>query len=213
MRALFCTIVVMLLTVGLAAHADTTYNIYTYNGSQTSGSVMIGNTVDLWVRMTTDDPVVGARYDVLLPTDDWSLTANTYSTYGWHANDGLYDNSVPLETATFPVTVTNDLYVHDPLGPAEPDFHLETARSDFQPLSAGTWTMADFTLLIPSDTPFGSYTISLANLYAYEADGTPISVDAGYDFLLEVTDVPEPATLALFGLGLAGIATRLRRRS
>jgi len=42
MRAVLGTIVVMLLTVGLAAHADTTYNIYTFNGSQTSGSVMIG---------------------------------------------------------------------------------------------------------------------------------------------------------------------------
>ncbi len=210
MRALFCTIAMTLLTIGLAAHADTTYNIYTFNGSQTSGSVMIGNTVDLWVRMTTDDPVVGARYDVLLPTDDWSLTAHNYSTYGWKVNDGLFDNSVPLETASYPIAVTNTLYNTTP---TDPDFHLETVRSDFQPLSAGTWTMADFSLYIPGDTPFGSYTISLRNIYAYEGDGTPIAVSAGDDYILHVTDIPEPATIALLGLGLLGLAARLRRRS
>ena len=210
MKAVLGTVVVMLLAAGLSAHADTTYNIYMFNDSQTSGSVAVGDTIDLWVRATTDDSVVGVRYDVLLPTDDWSLTDNTYSTYGWKVNDGLWDNSVPLETDSYPIIVTNTLYNTTP---TDPDFHLETARSDFQPLSAGTWTMAAFTLEIPSDTPFGSYTISLANLYAYDAYGTPISVNAGYDFLLEVTDVPEPATLALFGLGLAGLAARLRRRS
>ncbi len=210
MRAVLGTIVVMLLTVGLAAHADTTYNIYTFNGSQTSGSVMIGDTVDLWVQATTDDSLVGVRYDVLLPTDDWSLTAHDYNTYGWKMNDGLFDNSVPLETASYPIAVTNTLY---DTTLTDPDFHLETVRSDFEPLPTGTCTMGDFSLLIPSDTPLGSYTISLRNLYAYEADGTPIGVSAGYDFLLEVTEIPEPATLALFALGLAGLGARLRRRS
>ena len=195
--------------VGCSAHADTVVSIYTATGDQTSGSVMPGGTIDLAVRLVTDDPVVGLRYDVLLPADDWSLTGRDYGTYGWLVEDGFFDASVPLETATFPVTVNNDLY--DAGGSPAPDFHFETARSDYNPLSAGTWTAEQFDLQVALDAPLGEYSISLLNLHAYDSEGDPIAIAAGEAFDLDVVPEPGTAAMVLVGIGALGLL-RARRR-
>jgi len=211
-RHLHPIIVLILLAVGLSAHADTTYHLYTKDGSQTSASVMRGETVDLWVRMVTTDSVCFVAYDTLLDEDDWQLTARNYGIYGWHADD-FWDGCIPDNIAyTYPITVDNLLY---DATPAYPDFHTDTSRADDTGVAPpGTWTVEDFTLQIPLTAPLGSHTISLQNPGAWDSAGVPFDVvGVGDYFILEVTDIPEPATLALFSLGLAGLAARLRRRS
>lgn len=205
MRSVFPKMALLLLTVGLSAHADTTYHLYTFgSNTETSGSVVPGGTIDLWVRMETDDPVCFVAYDVLLEADDWQLTQRSYAVYGWHEGD-FWDGSIPLETATYPITVDDSLY---DATLTDPDFHLDTSRADdTEVVPPGTWTVEDFTLQIPPTTPIGSYTISLQNPGAWNWAGGSFDAFCGDDFTLGV--VPEPTTLALFGLGLGA---RLRRR-
>ena len=204
---LLCTLMVVALTfVSVAAQADVTYNLYVYNTSDTSASVFPGQYVDLWVRMETGDSVSGVRYDVLLPTEGWELTSRDYGTYGWYEEDGLFDNSQPLPSGC-PTTVTNSTY---DVTPSDPDFNLNTAYDPWPDTVTGTVTIEDFRLTIPGSTPVGDYTISLRNPHAYESDGTPIDAYVGDDFTLGV--IPEPTTIALFGLGLLGLGARLRRR-
>jgi len=209
------TIVLILLTVGLSAHADTTYYLYTKDGSETSASVMRGETISLWVRMVTTDPVCFVTYDTLLDENDWQLTARNYGTYGWHAGTAeFWDGCEPKDDAAYPITVNNDLY--DPT-PSDPDFHTDTSRADDTGVAPpGTWTVEDFTLQIPLTAPLGSHSISLQNPGAWDWAGQNNYfgvVDVGDYFILEVTEIPEPTTIALFGLGLLGLAARLRRRS
>jgi len=211
-RYLHPIIILILLAVGLSAHADTTYHLYAKDGSQTSASVMRGETVDLWVRMVTTDSVCFVAYDTLLDEDDWQLTARNYGIYGWHADD-FWDGCVPDNIAyTYPLTVDNLLY---DATTTDPDFHTDTSRADDTGVvPPGTWTVEDFTLQIPLTAPLGSHSISLQNPGAWDWVGTSFDgIGVGDYFILEVTDIPEPTTIALFGLGLLGLAARLHRRS
>ncbi len=209
MRHLCPIIILILLAAGLSAHADTTYHLYTKDGSQTSASVMRGETVDLWVRMVTTDSVRFVAYDTLLDENDWQLTARNYGVYGWYADDD-WDACIPDNTGyAYPLTVNDSLYS---ITPTDPDFHTDTSRADQNPVT-GTWTIEDFTLQIPLTAPLGSHSISLQNSGAWDWEGGEFVFGVGDDFILQVTDIPEPATVALFAIGLVGLAARLRRRS
>ena len=142
---------------------------------------------------------------MLLPIDNWELTSRDMDAYGWWEADGLWDNSVPTAAGT-PATVTNALYS---VTPADPDFHTDTIRYDFNPVS-GTVTVEHFRLTIPAYTTLGYYTIALLNPFAHDEIGDSITAVVGDDFTLDV--VPEPTTIALFGLGLLGLGAKLRRR-
>ena len=207
-------IILILLAAGLSAHADTTYHLYTKDGAETSASVMRGETISLWVRMVTTDPVCFVAYDTLLDENDWQLTARNYGTYGWHADD-WWDGCTPNnQDYTYPLTVDNSLY---DATETDPDFHTDTSRADDTGVvPPGTWTVEDFTLSIPLTAPLGTHSISLQYPGAWDYEGVNNYfgvVGVGDYFILEVTDIPEPTTVALFAIGLAGLAARLRRRS
>lgn len=209
MRPVAFSLVLVAVLLGPAAWAVSQLNVYELNTSNAQGEVGPGGTFDFWVRLTTQagDNVVGLAYDILLQDDDWSLQWRHYQTYGWFMNDGWYDASVPMENAAYPVTVNNGLWN---ITPSDPDFHYETARADLQGLPAGTYTAEDFRLKIPSDTPLGTYLVSVQNPLAFDRNGMPVDITVGDAFRLKV--VPEPGTLALFGAGALGAVLIRRRR-
>ena len=210
---------VLALALAACAHATTAFYLYQFNTTNSSGSVFAGGTYDLWVRMTTDKYFVGAAYEVVLPTTTWELSARDYGTYGWDttpmANSG-WDGSIPLQTDTgYPYTITNSLYAATP---SAPDFFFSTARNNFVPVT-GTLTMEKFSLLIPSGTTPGVYNLTVWDPRIYDTNGDPADnqVNVGNTFQLTVEGVegaiPEPATVALFGIGLIGLAYVRRRRT
>lgn len=207
MKALRTAMVLAVIFVSVVAHADVTLNLYVYNTDETSATILPGESVDFWVRMVTgaSDSVAQVNYRILLETDDWELTSREMSDYGWFEDDGLWDNSLPTASAC-PATVTNALYNTTP---SDPDFYADTTRGDFAGVT-GTWTVEDFQLTIPGDTPLADYTISLLDPEATDAFGNPFDAYAGDDFILSV--VPEPATMVLTLSGLAALGVGLKRR-
>jgi hypothetical protein len=205
MRAVLqCALVLMLSTTG--AFAEVQYHIFWNGTSNTFGSVQQGETAELWVRLFADggDNVAGARYDVQLPMEGWDLTSRDYGTYGWFEEDGFWDGSIPVPSAT-PLTINNATYTGG--DPNTPDFLFNTARNPFGDSVTGWATTEVFEITVPHDTPLGQYTISLDNTFAYDVLGQQFA-STGEDLDLAVTPEPVSGLLLLAGFGIVGLRRR-----
>jgi len=216
---LYAVVLVAVLVLGVtAAHATPT--LYLYNDGLVTNTLTVapGASFDLWVRMflETDDTVLSSLYSVMLPESTWSLTDRDYTSYGWVYLNG----SVPQQGASYPVAVTDGLWDGTTAGP---DFHFEGIHavdfSHFSVLTAGWHTTETFGLSLPSSIAEGTYYLSLVDLGGSNGDGDDTPFAAGPAFELTVDDgipdgvVPEPGTLALFGLGMAALVIRGRKRA
>ena len=173
----------------------TTFDVRTLADDQPTAWVAAGTTIELAVRIQTNDTVGGVALDVELPREGWTLAYHELSDHGWCEYPEVWDASVPQDP-TAPVIINNGVYLGpDPAGPV-PDFHIGTAHSNaihgVPPAGVtGAVTVVSFGLEIPFGTPDGIYPIALRNVEAGDVDGTVLgNVTAGPDLDLQVASVP-----------------------
>jgi len=202
--ALIATIV-LTSSVGFS---DVTYNLYLNGTSDTSATILPGNSLQLAVEISTTagEAIAGARYDVQLPLEGWTLSSRDYGSYGWAAEDGLHDGSIPVPSAC-PVVIDIGTYTGGDADTA--DFLFNAAQVPYPGTVGSGATVEVFTLTIPADTLLDISTINLANTYAYDLLGAEIA-SSGSSFDLDVT--PEPGSALLLLVGLGGLGAALRRR-
>jgi len=75
------------------------------------------------------------------------------------------------------------------------------------------WQSTGFTQDFTSSLLAGDYTLEVFYRGTTAADGPIFSNNGGNNFTATFTVVPEPATMALFGMGLAGLFVARRRRA
>lgn len=229
MRLRLLVALLALATLGSCAHAASSLYLYGYGGSSSKATIGAGDSITLWFRLLSDidDDLQGLDYRTLMPDNDWVMESRNYSDYGWDgtAYPAGFDFARPLESGAFPVVLDEDAdsytYWDDDLGvevevvTPEPDFFFWNLAS--APLLEGLSTVERFTLTIPEDTPTGRYFLGADEIHGYSDLGDPVDFDHSYIFELSVLGndggaIPEPGTLALFGLGLGALALRRARR-
>ena len=209
MKRVLPAIGLLVLVTSPLALGDVTFHLYAYGTTDTTLDVEPGNTASFWVRFFADegDEVAGVRYDIQLPVEGWVLESREYAPFGWYEEDGLWDNSVPTSSGT-PVTIMNDTY---PGGePDTADFRFANALDPSGTTVTGWATCEVFELTVPSDTPLGPYTITLADTFAYDTFGGQFD-SSGRSF--ELNAVPEPVSSALLLAGIGVLAMRRRMRT
>ncbi len=202
---------VLPLKTAAGVHAATVFQMETLTGHG-SATMFDGDTLEILVRMISDTDVLAVQYDVVFPTTDWLLVSRDYGSYGWTADASFFDQATPRQTAVgYPFTVDAALYPDGDPGAA--DFHQATGRADSNALVAGTYTIEKWVLGVPLGTAPDTYSLTLSNTLITEGDFDELAAQAGSPFQVTVrNDIPEPGTLSLVLLGLAGIGVAVRRR-
>jgi hypothetical protein len=148
------------------------------------------STITAQVNRTNTDFGLGGLSYTLSFSESLNLTRE-YSDYGWITNDGLFDNSNPVDgssSASF-LNIGFDT-IHSPAG------------SEF---SAGSGIVESLTIHISNLTPRWIYfdIISPSASNGAGSDlisnlGGSINIGQGHELAIQI---PEPVSLALFGLG------------
>jgi len=158
-------------------------------------------------RTNTDFGLGGLTYE--LQFSESLELSREYSDYGWLANDGLFDNSSPLDS-TAPVSLVSATF----------DTVANPAGTEFPADTSGTVEVLTFTnvALVPARWLF----IDILMPQASDGSGQDLETDLGGSINIisqnglpephtfGVYVVPEPSTLILFGLGSLVLVNRKR---
>lgn len=148
----------------------------------------------------------GLRYRVSFLCSVAALTSpvisdRDYGSFGWVANDGLFDNSSPAEGSA--AASFGNLILDTAVAPAGSE----------RPAGADA-VVEQFTINIPAGIPNGTVlTIALDQISASNGNGDDFITSMGGRITtgdLSITIVPEPALLSVAGL-LGGVLLRRRR--
>ena len=142
-----------------------------------------------------------------------TLTVGSGTAFGGTGTIGDGTNNIDLTFAGDSL-----FYVLDPNNPLTVDdgatvtfdtgFSLESLTGNISSLGPGTYTLIDgnFTLAYNGSNWGETNAGKLNGLDAYFKEGS-------FDLVLQSANIPEPSTILLAGLGLAGLVSRRRRRT
>jgi hypothetical protein len=159
--------------------------------SMTGGFNPVTSTATAQVNRTNTDFGLGGLSYNLQFSESLNLTRE-YSDYGWMANDGIFDSSIPTDGSTGSFTNIRFDTVHSPAG------------SEFSP---GSGTVESLNITLSNLTPRWIYFDIIAPS-ASNGSGTDLITGLGGSINIIpagahtlVIYIPEPTTMLLFSIG------------
>ncbi len=165
------------------------------------GSVMIGTTAYAAFYLDINEPAGGGKE--FLTLDQLELfTTNFPMRTGYTGTPNTADGSLPLTTKIYDLDSDGDSYV----------------QLDYNRIGGGSG-QSDMVFYYPLAAFTGTYVNLFSQFGQIDGNGNKFPSEAGFEewFALQktvgISEVPEPGTMGLLGVGLLGLARRYQKRA
>lgn len=190
-----------------SAYGSYTFTPVTGPTQDTSVTVKQGDSFNLDLLLTSNASDTNFASVFTVQFSKQGLQYNSHTWGAPYTTDGTDDHSKPANNL-LPLLITPSSYVAGSGDTGATDLYFENFLPD--PLVFGTGTVLSLNLTVPSNFPTGLMTITTVPDSVDSFDNGTAIPTTGASFTLNVTAVPEPASMTLLGLGAIALLRRRR---
>ncbi|MEI8197040.1 MAG: PEP-CTERM sorting domain-containing protein [Phycisphaerae bacterium] len=199
--------VLAFILMGTSAYADYTLAPVTGATHDISATVKQGDSFNLDLLLSSNASNTHFASVFAVQFSKQGLQYNSHTWGAPYTTGGADDRSKPASNL-LPLLITPSTYVAGSGDTGATDLYFENFLSD--PLVFGTGTVLSMNFTVPSNFPTGLMTITAVPDSVDAFDNGAAIPTTGASFTLNVTAAPEPASIALLGLGAMALLRRRR---